>query len=126
MNTITMWANRHDYAKLILITLAMMFFMLLVLASLLANMDCMPLLLAGMGFCFVAGYWLGNWKWILIPLLAMLMEIAVFVPVVMRDPSGGETPISVVVEAPFWTGLPALIGASTGYLKKRMTKKAGD
>jgi hypothetical protein len=125
MQTVTMWANHHDYAKLILITLAMMLFMLIVLASLLANCAGMPLLLAGMVLCGYAGYWLGNWKWILIPLLAILMEIAVFVPVVMRDPSGGETPISVVVEAPFWTGLPALIGASTGYLKKRMTKKAG-
>jgi hypothetical protein len=69
--------------------------------------------------CAAAAYWLGNWKWIFIPLLTMLVEIACAVPAVMRAPQGGETPISIVLEAPFWTGIPALIGAGTGYLFKK-------
>ena len=54
----------------------------------------------------------------------MLVEIVCAIPAVMRDPSAGETPISSVLEAPIWTGLPALIGASAGYLFKRGSKTA--
>jgi hypothetical protein len=123
MNAVAMWANRHDYAKLILITLAMIPVMLVVVAT--ADDLSWFLVLAGMALCAVAAYWLGNWKWILIPVLAMLVEIVCAVPAVMRDPNAGETPISIVLEAPFWTGLPALIGAGVGYLIKRRVKAAG-
>jgi hypothetical protein len=122
MNRIATWANRHDYTKLIVITLAMIPVMLLVVAT--ADDLSLFLVLAGVALCGVAAYWLGNWKWILIPVLAMLVEIVCAVPAVMRDPNAGETPISIVLEAPFWTGLPALIGAGAGYLFKRRSKAA--
>jgi hypothetical protein len=60
-----------------------------------------------MMFCGLAAYWLGNWKWIFIPVFAMLVEIACAVPIVMQDRSAPETSISIVLEAPFWTGAPA-------------------
>jgi hypothetical protein len=124
MNTVAMWTNRHDYAKLILITLVMIPVMLVAVAA--ASPDVFgsvvspdlfgPVVLAGMALCAVAAYWLGNWKWIFIPLLAMLVEIVLAVPVSLRDPNAGETPISIVLEAPFWTGIPTFIGAGVGYV----------
>jgi hypothetical protein len=117
MNRVAMWVNHHDYAKLMLITLAMIPVMLLAVAT--ADDLSWFLVLAGMALCAVAAYWLGNWKWLLIPVLAMLVEIICAVPAVMRDPNTGETPVSIVLEAPFWTGLPALIGAGVGYLFRR-------
>ena len=117
-----MWANRHDYAKLILTTLVMIPLMLMVVTT--ADNLNWFLVLAGVALCAVAAYWIGNWKWIFIPVLAMLVEIVCAVPTVMRDPNAGETPISIILEAPFWTGLPALIGAGVGYLLKRRSKVA--
>ena len=127
MHTVALWAKGHDYAKLILITLVMLPVMFVAVAA--ASPDLFsstvspdlfgPVVLAGMALCGVAAFWLGNWKWILIPLLAMLVEIAFAVPVTLRVPNAGETPISVVLEAPFWAGIPTLIGAGVGYLCRR-------
>jgi hypothetical protein len=124
MNTVALWTNRHDYAKLILITLVMIPVIFVAVAA--AAPDVFgsavspdlfaPVVLAGMALCAVAAYWLGNRKWIFIPLLAMLVEIAIAIPVTMRDPNAVETPVSVVLEAPFWTGIPTFIGAGMGYL----------
>ena len=121
MNTIVTWANRSDARKLAVITLVMFLFMLVGVA--LEDMF-LALILLGAVLCGYAAYWLGNWKWILLPLLAMLVEIICLVPVVMRDQGVGETPISVILEAPFWTGMPTFIGASCGYLMKRVNIRA--
>lgn len=119
-----LWVNQRDTVKLILVTLVMIPFMLVAVsvAGTTADNDLLfPVVgLIGMAICAGAAYWLGNWKWILIPVLAMLVEIAVAIPAVIREPTGGETPISIVLEAPFWTGLPALVGAGIGYLIKRV------
>lgn len=119
MTTISTWVNRHDSVKLMLITLAMIPSMFVAVSS---SNDPDPMLfirLAGVTFCGVAAYWLGNWKWILIPVLAMLVEIAWAIPASLGDPNAMETPLSIVLEAPFWTGIPALIGAGVGYIIKR-------
>jgi hypothetical protein len=70
-------------------------------------------LAAGMGLSAIAGYWVGA-RWFLVPLVAMGVEIIIAVPATLLAPTGGETPISVVLEAPFWTGLPAFVGALFG------------
>ena len=44
----------------------------------------------------------------------MAVELAFAIPATMLDSTGGETPISVILEAPFWTGIPALFGAVIG------------
>jgi hypothetical protein len=67
----------------------------------------------GMAFSALGGYWLGA-RWFLVPLVAMAVEIAIAVPITLIAPYAGETPISVVLEAPFWTGMPAFIGALFG------------
>ena len=71
-------------------------------------------------------YWLGNWKWILIPLLAVLAAFAIMAPAVAYNPavSGGDS--GFILELPFWFGLPALFGAGLGYLFKNVIKKAGN
>jgi hypothetical protein len=66
-----------------------------------------------MGLCAIGGYWLGG-RWFLVPLVAMAVEIAIAAPITLLAPDGGETPISVVLEAPFWTGMPAFLGALLG------------
>ena len=40
----------------------------------------------------------------------MGVEIMIGIPATVLHPDG-ETPVSLLLEAPFWTGLPALIGA---------------
>ena len=113
MNTFALWANRHDSAKLLVIALILlptMFLAGLVGESLLF----LVLLLGGMVLCGIGAYWLGNRKWLFIPLLAMLVFIILAVPATIGDPSSGETPFSMIIESPFWAGLPALIGASVG------------
>jgi hypothetical protein len=87
---------------------------LVVAGVLLATPDTFFFVLAlGIAFSAVCGYWLGA-RWFLVPLVAMVVEIAIAVPLTLFNPSGGETPISVVLEAPFWTGVPALVGALIG------------
>lgn len=113
MHAVALWANCHDWVKLILITLVLIPIMLLAGLAGGSALFWLPLL-SGMLLCAVVAYWLGNWKWLLIPLLAMLVFVAIAVPAVMQDPSSGETPFSMVVESPFWAGLPALIGAGAG------------
>jgi hypothetical protein len=73
----------------------------------------------GVGICALGGFWLGGRKWLLVPLLAMAVELIFAIPATIGDPTGGETPISVILEAPFWTGLPAFVGASIGALVRR-------
>lgn len=73
-----------------------------------------PLVLAyGLGICALGGYWLGG-RWWLVPPLAMGVELVFAIPATVADPTDGETPVSVVLEAPFWTGAPALVGATLG------------
>lgn len=119
MKVFVSWVNRHDSLKLFLITLVMIPYMRLVMT---ASGDLDPFCFAvfgGVTLCGVASYWLGNWKWILIPFLAILVEIAWAIPASLSDPNAMETPLSIVLEAPFWTGMPTLIGSGVGYLIKR-------
>jgi hypothetical protein len=46
----------------------------------------------------------------------MLVFIVLAIPMVIQDPGTGETPFSIVLESPFWAGMPALTGALFGYL----------
>jgi hypothetical protein len=71
----------------------------------------------GIAFSGVAGFWLGA-RWLLVPLIAMGVEILIAAPATLVDPSAGETPISVVLEAPFWTGIPAFVGALVGGISR--------
>lgn len=119
MPYVTSWVNRHDSVKLVLITLAMIPAMLVIIPNSDSSILFPFVTLIGIPFCGVVAYWLGNWKWICIPLIAMLVEIIVAIPIALRDPEALETPMSIVLEAPFWTGLPALLGAGFGYALKR-------
>lgn len=119
MQRVAQWARQHDSAKLALVALAFLLVMPLLIASGNSQNTAIVGLILGLCLCGVAGYWVGNWKWIVIPLLAMLAEIVYAIPLTMQDPGGIESPVSVVLEAPFWTGLPALIGAGAGYLIRR-------
>lgn len=77
--------------------------------------DGFPLVLAyGLVVSALGGFVLGGWKWLLVPLLAMGVELVFAIPATLLGPGGGETPISVILEAPFWTGIPALFGAGIG------------
>ena len=67
----------------------------------------------GLIVCALAGYWLGMPACLLVPLVAMGVEILIGIPATLMQP-GGETPVSVILEAPFWTGVPSLIGALIG------------
>lgn len=122
MNTISTWVNQHDTAKLLLITLVIAPVVVLSLAV--SNgLETFALLGAmGMVLCAVGAYWIGNWKWIFIPLLVMLAWIIPFSIASQYDPNAMETPLSIIVEAPFWVGIPALIGAGVGYLIKRLNQ----
>jgi hypothetical protein len=119
MDTILTWSNRSDSRKLALITLVMFPLMLVALSS---DDLLVGIMLLGAVLCGYAAYWLGNWKWIALPLLAMAVEIICAVPLVMRNQGAGETPVSVILEAPFWTGIPTFIGAGVGYLAKRIQR----
>ena len=46
--------------------------------------------------------------------LVLGVELVFAIPATLLDPTGGETPISVILEAPFWTGAPAFVGAMIG------------
>ena len=70
-------------------------------------------LILGLIVCVVAGFWLGPRAWFLVPLVAIGIEILIGVPTTVLYPDG-ETPISVVLEAPFWAGIPSLVGALIG------------
>jgi hypothetical protein len=81
-----------------------------------------PLVLAyGLGVSALGGFVLGGWKWLLVPLLAMAVELAFAIPATLLEPGGGETPVSVILEAPFWTGIPALVGAAIGVAARRLS-----
>lgn len=74
-----------------------------------------PLVLAyGLAACAFGGFWLGGLRWLLVPPLAMGVELLFAIPATLIAPGGGETPFSVILEAPFWTGFPALLGAAIG------------
>ncbi len=75
----------------------------------------------GMGVSAIAGYWLGA-RWFLVPLVAMGVEIAIAIPLTLLNPDG-ETPVSVVLEAPFWTGMPALVGAIVGGAMRALVQR---
>ena len=100
------------WRKLIVIAALMTPVMLWALFS---NGQFFTLVLAyGIGISALGGFWLGGWKWLLVPVLAMGVELAFAIPATMLDPTGGETPVSVILEAPFWTGVPAFVGAMIG------------
>jgi hypothetical protein len=82
------------------------------------------LVIAGLGIAVsgIAGYWLGA-RWLLVPLVVMGVEIVIAVPATLLAPGGGETPISVVLEAPFWTGLPAFVGALGGGIVRAVVER---
>jgi hypothetical protein len=67
----------------------------------------------GIAVSAIGGYWLGA-RWYLVPLVVMGVEIVIGIPATLLDPTAGETPVSVVLEAPFWTGLPSFVGALVG------------
>ena len=78
----------------------------------------------GLVGCVAAGYWLGPRAWFLVPLVAMGTEIAIGIPATLLQPDG-ETPISVILEAPFWTGMPSLIGALIGAALRAVADRRG-
>ena len=78
----------------------------------------------GLLACVAAGFWRGSRAWFLVPLVAMGIEIAIGIPATLVYPDG-ETPISVVLEAPFWTGLPSLIGALMGAALRAAVDRRG-
>lgn len=78
----------------------------------------------GLVGCVVAGYWLGPRAWFIVPLVAMGTEIAIGIPATLFH-SDGETPISVILEAPFWTGMPSLIGAMIGAALRAVVDRRG-
>lgn len=122
MATITKWSDRYDVVKLLYFTLALIPMMMLGI-KVSDGLELFSLLaLVGVVLCGVVAYWLGNWKWLFIPLLTMAVEIACAIPVALQDPHPLETPISIIAEAPFWTGLPALLGASVGYVLRRVSE----
>lgn len=126
MNTLKQWANRYDWAKLLLFALAALVIMLLGgLVIAVADTGLPIVLFGGMLVCGIFGYWLGNWKWLLIPVLAMLAEIIVAIPAVLGDPKAVESPVSIVLEAPFWIGFPAFVGAGVGYAVKILRTASG-
>jgi hypothetical protein len=115
MNEVVGWANSHDWVKLGLFTLLM--FPVMLLAGVAGGTALFWTVVAvGVLLCGVFAYWIGNPRWLFIPLIAMLVFIALAVPMVLQDPGTGETPFSIVLESPFWAGLPALTGAVFGYL----------
>ncbi len=74
-----------------------------------------PLFLAyGLGVCALGGYWLGGLTWLLVPLLAMGTFLALAIPMAWRGQLGDETAFSMLLESPFWAGLPALVGSLVG------------
>jgi hypothetical protein len=100
------------WRKLVVIAVLMAPVMLWVLFS---NGQLFTLVLAyGIGISGLGSFWLGGWKWLLVPVLAMGVELIFAIPATMLDPSSGETPISVILETPSWTGAPAFVGAMIG------------
>ena len=69
--------------------------------------------IAGLIVWGLAGFWVGAPACFVLPLVAMAVEIAIFIPATLIHPVE-ETPFSVVVEAPFWAGAPSLIAATIG------------
>jgi hypothetical protein len=115
MNEAAQWANHHDWVKLGLFALLM--FPVFFVAGVASGTPLFWVtVLLGVALCGVFAYWVGNPRWLFIPLLAMLVFIALAIPMVTQDPGTGETPFSIVLESPFWAGMPALIGAVVGYL----------
>jgi hypothetical protein len=84
----------------------------------------MFLVIAGLGMAVsaIGGYWLGA-RWFLVPLVVMGVEIVIGVPATLLDPTAGETPIGVVLEAPFWTGLPVFVGALVGGIVRLVVER---
>lgn len=117
MTTLFTWANHNDARKLVLFTLTMLPLMLIGVVS---EDGFLPIILLEAVLCGYMAYWLGNWKWLFLPLLAMGVEIVCLLPGAMQGSGAGETPFSIILEAPFWAGIPTLIGASIGYLAKRI------
>ena len=85
---------------------------------------CLFFVALGLVGSIVAGYWLGSRSWFLVPIVAMGIEIAIGIPATLVHPDG-ETPISVVLEAPFWTGVPSLIGALIGGALRAVVDRRG-
>ncbi len=67
----------------------------------------------GLTLWAVAGFWIGTPGFLVVPLVAMAVEIAIGIPATVIH-SVGESPVSVVLEAPFWAGMPSLIAATIG------------
>jgi hypothetical protein len=61
--------------------------------------------------------------WFLVPLVVIGVEVVIGIPTTRLDPTAGETPISVVLEAPFWTGMPALFGALVGGIVRLVVER---
>lgn len=115
MNEAVRWANSHDWVKLGLFTLLM--FPVMLLAGVAGGTPLFwTVVVVGVLLCGAFAYWIGNPRWLFIPLLAILVFIALAVPMVLQEPGAGETPFSIVLESPFWAGLPALTGAVFGYV----------
>lgn len=108
------WVNQHDSAKLFVIWLGAIVVILSAITVSGSELFFLAMLV-GVVLAGVGAFWLGNWKWIYIPLLAMLAEIVCAIPLSLSDPNAIETPLSIILEAPFWTGIPALLGAGLGY-----------
>jgi hypothetical protein len=114
MRQAAVWVNHHDAAKLWVIALGAILVILSAIGASGSELFFLAVFV-GVALAGAGAFWLGNWKWIFIPLVAMLAEIVCAVPLSLGDPEALETPLSIILEAPFWTGIPALVGAALGY-----------
>jgi hypothetical protein len=99
-----------------------------IVALFLADEQGFPLVaVLGLTLWALAGFWIGTPAFLLVPLVAMAVEIAIGIPATLIHPVG-ESPVSVILEAPFWAGVPSLIAASIGgalrFLASRRTTSA--
>jgi hypothetical protein len=117
MASVIAWVNGHDPAKLLIIAIGTVPMILVAISG--SDAIVLVLLLAAAAIWGGGGYWVGNRTWLLIPLVAMAVEIAIAIPFTLADSHAEETPLSVIVEAPFWTGIPALLAAWVGQRLKR-------
>jgi ABC-type proline/glycine betaine transport system permease subunit len=126
MEALLQWASQHDWRKLLLfVPTALLIMILGAVVMALADSWIVIVGVGGMVVCGMFGYWLGSWKWLFIPVLAMLAEIMVALPLILAAPGAVEGPVSVVLEAPFVIGFPAWLGAGVGCAVRILRNSSG-
>lgn len=115
MSTLTMRDNWPNWKKILVIAALLVPALAWVVFSEGTTLPVFLLCLAyGLGVSALGGYWLADRTWLLVPLLAMGLFLTFAIPAAAIGEIGGETPFSMIVEAPFWAGAPAFIGALVG------------